>query len=69
MSRARELTTRPVEGKLVEAGAAQALLDESQDGDLVVVGSRGRGGFRSMVLGSVAMALAGHAAAPVVIVR
>lgn len=48
---------------------AQALLDKSQRAGLVAVGSRGLGGFTGLVLGSVATALASHAACPVVVVR
>jgi nucleotide-binding universal stress UspA family protein len=66
---AREQTTGAVEGLLVNKSPAQALLDESERTDLLVVGSRGRGGFRSMVLGSVAMAVTAHAVAPVGVVR
>ena len=48
---------------------AQALIDTSQDADLVVVGSRGTGGFATLMLGSVASQVAHHAACPVVIVH
>ena len=58
-----------VVGQLAEAHAAQALLDASLDGDMLVVGSRGRGGFRSMLLGSVAHAVSVNAPCPVVVVR
>jgi nucleotide-binding universal stress UspA family protein len=58
-----------VQGKLVHGGATQSLLDESETADMLVVGSRGRGGFRSMLLGSVAHALSAHARCPVVVVR
>lgn len=58
-----------VTGELRECGATQALLDASETADLVIVGSRGRGGFRSMVLGSVAQTVAAHAATPVVVIR
>jgi len=45
------------------------LLDLSNDASLVVVGSRGRGKLRSLLLGSVGVALARHAQCPVVVHR
>jgi nucleotide-binding universal stress UspA family protein len=48
---------------------ARALIDASQEGELVVVGSRGLGGFKGLLLGSVAQQVAHHSACPVVIVR
>lgn len=45
------------------------LVAESQDAQLVVVGDRGLGGFTGLLVGSVAVALAAHAACPVVSVR
>ncbi len=58
-----------VECRVVEAQPAQALLEAAQDADLLVVGSRGRGGFSGMLLGSVSHQCALHAPCPVVIVR
>lgn len=54
----------------VEVGSAARLLEqESETSALVVVGSRGLGGFTGLVLGSVAVALSCHAKCPVVVVR
>jgi nucleotide-binding universal stress UspA family protein len=58
-----------VETKVVEGQAARVLLDEAEGADLLVVGSRGLGGFRELMLGSVSQQCAHHARCPVVIVR
>ncbi len=47
---------------------AQALIDASRDAELVVIGSRGTGGFSSLLLGSTSSQVAHHVACPVVIV-
>lgn len=54
----------------VEQGdAAGVLVDLSTEGELAVVGGRGRGGFPGRVLGSVASALPAHAACPTVMIN
>jgi nucleotide-binding universal stress UspA family protein len=49
--------------------ASQALVDWSADTDLLVVGSRGHSGIRSLVLGSVSMQCVLHAHCPVTVVH
>jgi nucleotide-binding universal stress UspA family protein len=59
----------PVEVHCAHSPAAQALIAASETADVVVVGSRGLGGFRSLVLGSVAEQCIRHCAGPVIVVR
>lgn len=49
--------------------ATRALLEHARDGSLLVVGARGRGGFRGLRLGSVAEKCVRHAAGSVMVVR
>ena len=53
---------------LQAGGPAGVLVDRAQDAELVVTGSRGRGGFRGLLLGSVSQQVASHASCPTVIV-
>ena len=77
-------TRQAVEGALADAGdvdanvdfdtivregqAAHVLLEEAESADLLVLGSRGLGGFRGLLLGSISQQCAHHASCPVVIV-
>ena len=52
----------------VNGFAAQELIKASRDADLLVVGSRGHGGFARLMLGSISDQVIRHAACPVVVV-
>lgn len=58
-----------IEKKVVEGQAAPALVEEARDASILVVGSRGLGGFSGLLLGSVSQQCAQHATCTLVIVR
>jgi nucleotide-binding universal stress UspA family protein len=58
-----------VEPSLVEGDAAELLAQESENVDLVVVGSHGKSGIRAALLGSVSRHVVDHARCPVVVVK
>lgn len=60
----REVTTR-----VVTADPCDALLEAGENASVIVVGSRGRGGFRGMLLGSVSQSVLHGAKGPVIVVR
>jgi len=58
-----------ITGNLVRDAPAAALLDAAKDADLLIVGSRGHGGFAGLLLGSVSSQVAHHALCPILLVR
>ena len=58
-----------VRPRVAEGNSARVLLDASAGADLLVVGSRGHGGFAEALLGSVSQHCVQHASCPVVVIR
>ena len=58
-----------VHSTLSESTPAEALVQEAIGADLLVVGSRGRGGLRSVLLGSVSRMVVYNAQCPVAVIR
>ena len=63
-----EVSPQPVTVQAVFGLPAEKLIEASQDADLLVVGSRGTGGFARLLLGSVSIQVSHHARCPVAIV-
>jgi nucleotide-binding universal stress UspA family protein len=59
----------PISQKTPLGHVGYALIEEARGAQLVVVGSRGRGGFKGLFLGSTSQALVHHAPCPVAVVR
>lgn len=56
---------------LIQGAAAEVLLDfaKENDSDIIIIGSRGLGGIREFVLGSVSHNVVQHAQVPVLVVK
>lgn len=59
----------PIEVRLLEGSAVDALVTASETSELVVMGTRGRGGFAGMMLGSTTDGVRHHAKGPIMVVR
>lgn len=69
-ARARSLAPGiDVLGRLVTGAPALTVLEQASDAHLVVLGSRGLGGFLGLLIGSVSLEVVSHAPCPVVVVR
>lgn len=58
-----------LDSRVCEGNAAKVLIDASNGARMLIVGSRGRGGFVGLLLGSVSTACAAHAPCPVLVVH
>ena len=59
----------PIETQLLDGAPARVLVEAAAEASMLVLGSRGAGGFSAMILGSVSRYVATHAAVPVVVAR
>ncbi len=67
-SRLGEQGPSSVSVRVLHGSPADALIDASKEADMLVVGSRGSGGFARLLLGSVSTQVTHHASCPVVVV-
>ena len=58
-----------VQPRVKQGTPAKVLIEESANADLLVVGTRGHGGFSGLVLGSVSQHVAAYARCPVAVIR
>ena len=65
----RQFPGLEVEARVLLGSPASALVESSEGATLAVVGSRGLGGFRGLLLGSVGVQVATHSMCPAVVVR
>ena len=65
--RCRERVRRDVEGEVIEGEAATVLATAAATADLLVVGSRGGSGYRTLVFGSVTLLIVEQASCPVAV--
>jgi nucleotide-binding universal stress UspA family protein len=64
-----DTTRMPINGEVLSAAPVPALVDQSKDAELIVVGSTGRGALSRSFLGSVSSGLIRHAHCPVALIR
>lgn len=57
-----------IKGTIAEGHPAHVMIEASKRADILVIGSRGLGGFRGALLGSVSTAVTQHAGCPVFVV-
>jgi len=58
-----------IETQMLEGAPAEILTEAGRDASMLVLGSRGAGGFSALILGSVSRYVATHAPVPVVVAR
>jgi nucleotide-binding universal stress UspA family protein len=64
-----KLKSEIIEDPISRVGSAIVAYAERENVDLIVIGSRGRSGFKKMLLGSVASDVAKYAYCPVMVVK